>query len=98
MKRLSDYGKSQKEAIEYRYKAEEHIMNLIATGNINEVKTIIEGNEFNNQQSKLSRVPSNPLRDRKNGLVIRNTFYRIAANKEASLHYCCIIFLKNMHC
>ncbi|MFC3039187.1 helix-turn-helix transcriptional regulator [Virgibacillus xinjiangensis] len=79
MEHMSEYANSQKEAIEYRYRLEEKVMHIIQTGNVGEAKKIFEDQTSTMNHTKVSRIPSNPLRDRKNGLIIRNTFYRIAA-------------------
>lgn len=66
--------------IEFRYDLEQKVMEAIATGNCDAIQTLIEGNvnklPFN---PVIRRIPQNQLRDRKNGLIIRNTFCRIAA-------------------
>lgn len=83
---MIDFNKdsSDEAQIDFRYRVEEKAMNLIAAGNINGMAEFIEEfNDFEKHSSKFTllvyRIPTDPLRDRKNGLVIRNTFCRIAA-------------------
>jgi two-component system, response regulator YesN len=70
--------------ISYRYEIEGKIMNLISTGNINGMKDLIQEIHIRETQSiefstQVNRIPTDPLRSRKNGIVIRNTFCRIGA-------------------
>lgn len=89
MKRLGDYQKSQLEAIQKRYKAEETVMQLIAAGNVKGIEKLINSSE--SVDTKVFRLPQDPIRDRKNGLIIRNTLFRIAAKNgglpPVLLHY-----------
>jgi two-component system, response regulator YesN len=80
----SKIAKLDEKLISYRYELEAKIMRLISTGDINGMRGWIE--ETSNREdeskgfySKVKRIHSDPLRDRKNGLIIRNTFCRIAA-------------------
>ena len=71
----------EKDIINQRYEFEAKIMSLIANGDIEGIKNLID--QYNKQAADnpniVKRLPKDPLRDRKNGLVIRNTFCRIAA-------------------
>lgn len=66
--------------IVFRYELEQKVMDAITTGNYEAIQTLLETEmdefPFN---PLIRRLPRDPLRDRKNGLVIRNTFCRIAA-------------------
>jgi AraC-like DNA-binding protein len=80
---LEQYQKGQelnKEEITFRYGAEEKIMNAISSGNSDHLQEVIHHiQDQNKYDTVVRRIPENYLRDRKNGMVIRNTFCRIAA-------------------
>lgn len=61
-------------------------MNLIATGNVEGMKKLLREHKEEIKEEKedpyiVKRLLSDPLRDRKNGFIIRNTVFRIAARK-----------------
>lgn len=71
----------EQDIINQRYDFERKIMDLITNGDVDGIKNLIEQVETQGDinSNLVKRIPNNPLRDRKNGLVIRNTFCRIAA-------------------
>lgn len=70
------------EEVNFRYELEQEVMDVITSGNTAAMKAYTETktNELS-YNPIVRRLPQNPLRDRKNGLVIRNTLYRLAARK-----------------
>lgn len=72
------------EEIIFRYGLEQKVMDTIASGNTEEMSSYLYGAVDMKEYPYnpiVRRLPQDPLRDRKNGLVIRNTLYRIAARK-----------------
>lgn len=62
-----------------RYELEQKVMNTITSGNLDEMHLLNQNLKHLDFNPNVTRIPENNLRDRKNGMVIRNTFCRIAA-------------------
>lgn len=70
------------ENIRFRYELEQTVMNAITAGNYEAIRSLFE-NDLRDLPVNpiIRRIPGDILRDRKNGLIRRNTFSRIAARE-----------------
>lgn len=81
---LSNYKDNKvlnEEKILFRYNLEKQVMDAITAGDYHSIETIQEDHKKLPFDPKVIRLLEDELRDRKNGMVIRNTFSRIAARE-----------------
>ena len=79
-KKVKQKAEPSIDLIEKRYRAEKHLMSTVENGNREKLEKLLN-EEFLFHGKIPDRIPSDPLRSRKNITFVTNTLFRIAAEK-----------------